>query len=503
MKIETSTWDHRNTWQSQSGETITRPGADNLFLMGGASSDYTPHAGFSLKLQFVDSTIHYILATNHQVDPAFLEMHVIDENLSNTKRKQVIKLGWDEPIRAISHAIVNGQIIISGPNIPTLWGYTGSGLIVADKENSVNPAVETLAMPNGICVGWYDRCVIAKGEALFISEPMAPRTYTVGGYRGLNATVYGVHVSPSGALVAVTAGGVYGLDSQAAAQGAKVIGAMTKLSDYRAVGYGRTAMTPFGLFGLTKRGVKRIDIEGAEEVLLSDKTYVRSLSDMISFPDYREGRLYSTSSGLAVSVGTLDQDDDGAFGGGICMLDLERGIKSWWTQKGITRIIGVMQENEGDDIFLMERAAGSGSEACVYKYHLDYDSDDPSSQYFGGVAGVMVANAELSPVIRAIYTEADNGGALLRSAVRGEYRKNNGSNQEIVTDTNGVIIGVDEWKATAAGTKRLKTRELDSYRFQFAKRTNDISVETSAQGGKVRIGSMSLATGGYGQGRPT
>ncbi len=509
--IDTAAWDFRNVWTTQSGEISTRPGADKIFQMNGAGATSVPHGGFSCKLQFVDSIFHYMLVTNQMVTPNTLEIHVIDENLSDTLRVQVLPLGVATPIRAVTAAIVNGEIIISGPDMPTLWGYTGSGLVIASKEESVDVSVETLSMPNGICVSWAGRCVIAKGEAIFISDPLAPRTYTAAGIVTLPGTVYGLHVTANGSLVAATANGVYGLSSQAAAQGRKIVGSLQKLSNYQATGYRQTAMTPFGLYGLTKGGIKQIDVVNANEILLSDKTYVRSLSDMISYPDYREGTIFETSDGVAVSMGTLDQDNDNEFGGGICRISLEKSMKSWWTQKGIKRLVGVLREREGDDLFLMEKesAVANSSESCVYKYHIDHDSDDGmANEYYGGISGIVPVSSDMWPVVRAVYTETDNGGAMIKCAVRGEYRKNNGSLQETVTDTNGVVIGSaispkDQWTANGPlASPKLRTRELDSYRFQFAKRTNDISIETSAQGGKARIGNISMDTGGYAQGRP-
>jgi len=506
MTIDTSSWDKRNIWTTQSGELCTRPGADKVFQMNGSGAKSVPHGGFSSKLQFVDSIFHYMLVTNQEVTPAVLELHIIDENLSDTLRVQVIPLGLATPVRAVTSAVLNGEIIISGPDIPTLWGYTGSGMVIAEKQESVEVSLETLSMPNGICVSWASRCAIAKGEAVFVSNPLAPRTYTAGGIVTLPGIVYGLHVTANGSLVMATANGVYGLDSQAAGQGFKILGSLQKLSSYQATGYGQTAMTPFGLYGLTKGGIKQIDVASAPEITLSDKTYVRSLSDMISFPDYREGQLFQTSDGVAVSMGTLDQDNDNEFGGGVCMVSLERNVKSWWTQKGIKRLVGVLHEREGDDLFLMEKesATPNSSESCVYKYHLDHDTDDGAgNQYFGGTSGLVAASADLWPVVRAVFTEADNGGALLKSAVRGEFRKKNGDLQEVTTSANGVVVAVNDWKADVpAVTERLKTRELESYRFQFSKRTNDISIETSAQGGKTRIGTVSMDTGGYAQGRP-
>ena len=154
-------------WTNHAGELSTRPGMDELCQLGDGARRI-PRGGLSVKAQFVDSNQHYILMGRTVSGNEVLQMHVIEENLSPTLRKQVLNLGPDIPVRAMTGAVVNGELIISGPDLPTLWGYTGSGIVIAKKELSVNPALQTLDIPHGICVAWATRCVIAQGEALFI-----------------------------------------------------------------------------------------------------------------------------------------------------------------------------------------------------------------------------------------------------------------------------------------------------------------------------------------------
>ena len=513
--INTSGWNRRNMWVNQSEELTTRPGQDQLCSFTAFPAPYQmyPRGSFTAKSQFADSVQHYVLMGTGSPAERTLEMFVMDENLPDTQRKQVLRLGADRPIRAMTGAVVNGQVIISGPDIPTLWGYTGSGIVVAKTETSVNPSLQTLSMPRGICVSWVDRCVIAQGEALFISDPMAPRTYTADGFLALPGVIYGLHVTDVGDLVAVTSEGVYSMNSQSVAQGAGIVGSVNKLSDYKANEYNQSVMTPFGLYGLTKRGYKRIDVETAEEVPLSDKRFVRSLSDMISFPDYRSGRVWPTDTGMAIAIGSIDKNANDTFEGGVCMVDLYQGLKSWWTPSKIKSMHGVLTSREGETLFLFRASNQGGDMGVVMQYHLDRDThvDDatPPGQgyksditYSGSIAGLVAYNPELQPVVRAIFMKADNGGKLVKVAVRGEYQKQDGTLQEIVTEANGVVIdGTTEW-GPVSNPAKLKTVELEGNRFQFAKRTDDISIEVQAAGGRVRIGGVSFATRGYGQRRP-
>ena len=116
----------------------------------------------------------------------------------------------------------------------------------------------------------------------------------------------------------------------------------------------------------------------------------------------------------------------------------------------------------------------------------------------------------MSPVVRAVFVSADNGGNLVKVAVRGEYRKNDGTLQERTTSSgDGVVVGTvlafeDDWTPSAVqANKRLKTAELETSKFQFAKRTNDASIEVAVAGGKIRVGSIDFRKAGYGQRRPT
>lgn len=518
--INTSQWNKRNMWVNQSEELTTRPGQDQLcsFTAFPATTKQDPKGSFTAKSQFADSVQHYVLMGVRAPFSDTLEMLVMEENLSNTKRKQVLPLGANRPIRAMTGAVVNGQVIISGPDIPTLWGYTGSGIVIAKSERSVNPSLQTLSMPRGICVSWVDRCVIAQGEALFISDPMAPRTYTADGFLALPGVVYGLHVTDVGDLVAVTSEGVYSLNSQSVAQGAGIVGSVNKLSNYKANDYNQSAMTPFGIYGLTKRGYKRIDIDTSDEIPLSDKRFVRSLSDMISFPDYRSGKVWQTDTGMAIAIGSIDKNANDTFEGGVCMVDLYQGLRSWWTPSKMKKLNGVLTSREGETLFLFtannEIVPGTNHNmGAVMQFHLDRDTvvgdQIPAGQeykidisYSGSIAGLVPYNPEFQPVVRAIFMKADNGGKVVKVAVRGEYEKKNGTLQQITTEANGVVInGVTVW-GPINNTDKLKTVELEGNRFQFAKRTDDISIEVQAAGGRVRIGGVSFASRGYGQRRP-
>ena len=505
-QVNTSNWDLRNMWVNPSGELTTRPGAD---LLRDVNVDPSiPRGGFSVKSQYTDTVQHYVFLGYD----GNLELHILDENLNNVRKKQIITLGIDRPIGPVSYAAINGEMIVSGPDIPTLWGYTGSGLVLAEKQDTVDVSLETLSVPNGLCVAWASHFAVAVGDQILVSDGLAPRTYTAGGIIYLAGLVYGLHVSSNGDLVAVTTNGVFALSAQAVVQGGGVSGAVQQLSSYQAVGYNKSVMTPNGLYGLTERGYRRIDVEEAQEVSISDKSYVRSLTDMISFPDYRVGKMWETNTGFAVTIGNMDEDDDDKYSGGICMVDLYKNIRSWWTVEGIGRVRGMMKEREGDDLFLMSRHSTMQTYSSVWRFHTDKDYNHTVSDYYeGSMSGLVNAPSEMWPVVRAIFIGADNGGHLVKVAVRGEYIKKNGSLQEIVTSSgDGVVVGEvgndkDDWSPSlpATGAKRLKTAELEANRFQFSKRTNDASIEFAVSGGKIRVGSVDIRKAGYGQRRPT
>jgi hypothetical protein len=506
MQVDTGNFDLRNIEMNQSGELSVRHGAwlmNNILSPDSSaltSSSFDAQRAISVKSQFVDDIQIYAIGNSEFNGNLWLQ--ILDETLSYANRKQIINLGKARQIRAMTSAVVNGQLIISGPDIPTLWGYTGSGLIFAEKQESINVTTETLSMPNGICASWAGRCVIAKGEALFVSDPLAPRTYTAGGVVTLPGICYGLHVSPEGSLIAVTSNGVYGLSSQAAAQGQAIIGSLQKLSNYKASDYNCSCLTPKGLYGLTERGVVRIDVDGAEDILLSDGSYVRALTDMISFPSYRVGEVFETQRGLCVSMGTLDEDADGEFSGGLCMVDFNSNTKSWWTTRGMTRVRSIFESREGEDTFLFEGAAG----AAPFSPRAHVITFDRIGRNYGGgtnpvkgfVSGLVPTSLEISPVVRHVWLSSDNGGQNVSCAVRGEYIKNNGTLQEAVTAANGVVVGVDFWADSMTDSRRYKTAELKRTRFSFAKKTNDISLEAGAEGSTSRLRVLNMDVAGYG-----
>lgn len=510
MQVDTGNFDLRDIEMNQSGELAVRHGAWKMRdIISPQSSALTANSfdgrrALSVKSQFVDDIQVYVVGSSEFNGNLWLQ--VLDETLDYRNRKQIINLGKARAIRALTHAVVNGQLIISGPDIPTLWGYTGSGLIFADKQDSINVTTETLSMPNGICASWAGRCVIAKGEALFVSDKWAPRTYTAGGVVALAGVCYGLHVSPEGSLIAVTANGVYSLSSQAAAQGQSIVGSIQKLSNYRASDYNCSALTPNGLYGLTERGVARIDMDGSKDITLSDGSYTRALTDMISFPNYRVGEMFETQRGLCVSMGTLDEDADGEFAGGLCMVDFHSNTKSWWTTKSLTRLRSIFKSREGIDTFLFEGTTGSApftSEAPIITFdRMGASFGATNDPVVGYVSGLVPTSLETSPVVRHVWLSSNNGGQKVSCAVRGEYIKNNGTLQEETTKANSIVIGVDDWATAMTDPRRYRTAELSRTRFSFAKKTNDISLEAGAEGSTSRLRVLNMDVAGYGVNNP-
>ncbi|QDP58223.1 MAG: hypothetical protein Unbinned1446contig1004_10 [Prokaryotic dsDNA virus sp.] len=509
MKVNIADFDLRNMEINQAGELAVRHGRtdyQNLRNPDGStltSLSFDANKAFSVKSQFVDDIRFYILGANRDAAGALsggdIFLMVLDETLDYRNRKQIINLGKYRNVRALTSAVVNGQLIISSPDLPTLWGYTGSGVTFARKQDSVNVTTETISIPNGICVSWAGRCVIAKGEALFVSDPLAPRTYTAGGIVTLPGTVYGLHVGVNGELIAVTGNGVYSLSSQAASQGQNIIGSLQKLSSYRASSYECSALTPNGLYGLTRRGVTRIDTDSSEEIIVSDGSYIRSLTEMINYPDYRVGKLFQTEKGLCLSIGDIDSDGDDDYTGGACMIDFHTGTKSWWTERAVTRIESVFKSREGDDVFLLRSATGTppftGRTKVAMFDKIGNTNETPTTGY---VSGIVASDLEKSPVVRYVYMSANNGGLKSSCAVRGEKFRRNGTLQEVVTKSNGIVIGTDFWADSMTDKRRYKTAELVRSRFDFAKHTNDISLEVGIQGATARVRVLNLDIKGYG-----
>ena len=162
-----------------------------------------------------------------------------------------------------------------------------------------------------------------------------------------------------------------------------------------------------------------------------------------------------------------------------------------------------------------DRGGANRSRSSIFAYEtIDGDWQDTNDGQNAGrlngyASGIVASDLERSPVVRYVYASSSNGGGTMSCAVRGEKFKRNGTLQEYDVPANGVVIGEDDWQensdAPPAGqgpftsqTPRYRTCELKRLRFDFAKKTNDISIEVGLQGAGSRLRILNMAVAGYG-----
>ena len=517
--INLKTFDLRDVWTLQSGEMAVRPGLRELFST--TTDNVFPLECFSVKNVFSDGIRHYVLADNET--QGYISLIVYDEEFVIQDELKLLDSGTY--VSRMDYALVNGEMIISGPELPTIWGYNGSGITLAVKQPSINPGLTEIDIPNGLCTDWAGRSVIAKGEALFVSDPLAPRTYTADGIIPMPGHIYGLHTTEAGALVVVTTNGTYGLNPDAAAQGQGIVNVMQQLSDYSADDYNQTTTDGNAVWGLTRRGVLPVNASGAKELALSDGVQDRVWSEMIDYPDYRSGCIYSTSHGILVTIGSLTDYptlgpgmENPEKSGGFWIVDGDRGIKTWWTSIAYQLFAGTLFEREGDDLFVFQRrlpAFNLGvpfpaeTRTCFSKpYGNDVEKiifppaagvPDKEVEVSSVTVGRVIYEPQASPTVRYLHTVSDNTGFDIHAAVEGNKAP---SGAKSIRTLSTMPLFDDPNTLLATSQKMFKMPVMTGLRFGFAQRTRDVVPEVEFIGSRSRIGLLDVELKGIGKDRP-
>jgi hypothetical protein len=464
MKLDARTWHTVNVWRLPSGEPCVRPGLRRL---------YTPEAGrelvggFSVHNSYVDEVWHYVfdVADSGSLD---LRLRILDGEMETF---QVFPIASDMRPRIITHAVVEGQILICSPDFPTIFGLVGSGVRFADAVASTNPATTAIPVPRGICTQWANRVVVALGRSLFISDPVAAtggdvRTFVAQNQNQRPGLIFGLHEGAGGSLVAVTSEGVYALPQDAAAVG--IVGSngtgWSFLSHTPAFSYGSSCAHRGRVFGLTREGFAAIDTETLAERRLSEPMMPRAYGTRISLEDYRTCRMLALEEGPAVVAPAH---------GAIFRTDLTREVFSWWTRDDLDAL-DVLRTLDGSDLLLC--ADGIYTMAGDFDGGVALADSDPVRAV---VLGQVPHDPERSWQVRHIEAAVAVGGAdsMAGIAVRGVARA--GSPEPT---TEGFIIGISDW----GDDLRPVTTPLQSVRASFGAadvpRTEDIAIELALEG---------------------
>lgn len=493
MKIDLNTFDKHNIWLNEAGELSVRPGYrslktySNLGDVKSAVSVENPNTG---------EPAYYFLRNGTVSSSEYGQiLAYIGHAGSTSNHDQQVLFSPVPNDTQLTYADVDGELVLAAPGMPTLWGYTGGFVGIAEKTQSPaqeDAGITALDIPQGLCASWADRCVIASGRTIYISEPFYPRAYGADNVLAVDGRVYSLHVSPNGALIICTNKGVWSFSADAAASGT-VVGFLEKVSDFSVNRYNQTCLTKNGLFAISEKGVVRVETAQQQEMALSDKRLTRVLDIRVSSPDFRShASIFPTERGFCVSYERPRPGAPGLYGitngtteGVACMVDLYTGMKSWWYQ-GLTNsngtymnIAGVIQDEFGGDLFV-----GGYSGTCnVSKVFGNYDDvdqqapDNNADDIVGSLIGAVSTGTEESPVLRNVTFSADTEGAM-RCAVNGVEAVNSSQSGQAIAP----VIGTDTWGSVPYKARNLKSREFD-----FATRSDDLVVEISAKYSKSRF----------------
>ncbi len=458
-QIDVTGWAKRNLWPLSDGSVAVRPGIRDIYS---AVANRTIVAGFSLIEPNTGEGWHYIVDVDSQdATAADTTIRVYDENWVLL---QAYATGSDVTPEVVTYGVLLDFLTISSPSFDTVFGFVGGGLIKALKQSSINTGTTAIEVPRGLCVAWASsRIVMADGTSVYISDPVTalggdPRTFVAENQIVLPDVIRGLHVSSGGALIMVTERGVYSLSEQAAAVGQIPVGDLQKVTDYEAQSLGSTVTAHGRVFGLTQKGFRLVDMEGAEEQLLDDPMMPVGHGVRIQSEDYRRMcKAYPGQRGPVFSY---------PHANAVHMVDLGTGVRSWWTftHSGEGKVVGVLRERDGDEILLTEAAA--------YRVVGNHDGVAGLTEEAAAVKGFYLGRIQSpvqgSPVIRRLDVASDTGSNVL-GACRGEDKTS-------APTQRGAVIGTAVW-----GTDAETEAAVQSAQFRFSTRTDDISLEAGAE----------------------
>lgn len=467
--IDVRPWTKRNVWRRPTGDLCARPGLRRLSTLSGRRTV----AGHSVANPWTFEVWHYVADVD--ADGRDLTVRIYDEDFVEW---QAFKTGVDGIPRGFSVAVVDQEVLVCSPDMPTLYGLVGSGLILATKVDSDNPNTTALPIPRGVAATICNRAVIADGSTLYISDPTAITGGTVRTFVGQNVNarpgvVFGVHEGAGGALVAVTSAGVYVLDSAAFAVGiVGSNGADWRLANHhQTYSYDSSCAVRGRIYALTQRGYALVDVENDEEMLLDDPLMPRRYGPRVTSNDWRTARLYSGDDGPIVADGKL-----------LNVANLVDGLKSWWdstVDEGFT-VRGVLRDQDGGMLLL--------SEDGVYQIGGNYDgiftTGSAGTETRAVLAGPVPSPPQINQTLRSASWRVGIGGdGEVTFAVRG---------QQVVSgtppaDSRGVVVEVNSWGDADIVYQPTPLSRLDeSVNFDF--NSGDLTMELTTTVQNARLG---------------
>jgi len=474
--IDVTGFAKRNMWRQPAGHLSVRPG---LRRMTTPAVGRKWVAGFSVQNPWTLEVWHYIADVT--TAGADLKVLILDENFAVW---QSFDTGTNSIPRGFSHGVVEGEIMIGSPDMPTLWGIVGSGIQLAQKVASDNPSTTAIEVPRGIVSAVLNRIVIADGASLFISDPVAvtggsPQTFVGQNQNQRPGVVFGIHEGAGGNVVVVTSAGVYSLDPSAFA--VQVVGSngtdWRMVSHAEAASYDSSCNVDGRIYALTKRGYALVDTETSEEVTLDDPMQPRLFGPRIASLDWRAARIYAGEDGPIVAI--TDYAD---------LTDLASGLRSWWgCDVGSTfNVRGALKDSDGATMLLCEDG--------VYAIGGNVDggqllSSAAGTQGKGVLAGIIPTGPDDNTTVRRMQASASVGGVgTIQMAVRGSAGTPFPSSTP-PADSRSMVIDTSSWGASGV---IYQPTPLATVRDDTDYNTDDLAVEVAVSVPDARVGGLLL-----------
>lgn len=468
--INLDSFSFQNLSLLRSGELAVRPGFREEFSVGSLGPDLELVAGFSIPSPATGEVTHYLFARSKNTEHCTL--FLLDNEF------QTLQEYWVGPVPedvVISYAVItdvtvaNRELLICSPHFDSLYGIVGGGVTRAVKVESLNPNTSAVEIPRGICTAFAGRVFIGEGRHLYVSDPLAPRTFVGVNIGALDGAIYSLHTI-GGGLVVVTEGGSYFLPLEVVGSAQIISATFRPYSTFSATGYLQTACVDNSVFGLTEVGV--MSLPDQREVSLNEVRMPRVLSTAVEVVDCRSLKMFSSTRGPLVSNNSS-----------LAIFDLPRDFHSWWATPSRTPIelVGVLTERDGSEL-LVTRS----------RILRAWGNTELGDQKVVGVAsGRIPTSPQLSPVVREVTSSADGPGKQY-VAVRDALKSS-------VTPQAYPVIGTDTWTSD----RPLQERTMRSRRHLFAVRTDDRTIEVAAEHPGTRLGPIDLKTRGRGRARYT
>lgn len=418
------------------------------------------------------STLGDYLSTQGVLPDTALRLKILDEDFNVF---QLFRMNANVDPRVITHAVVEGEIIISSPDFDTLWGLVGSGVIFAKAVASDNPSTTAIPVPRGICTPWCNRVVIADGASLFISDPVSATGGSTRTYVGQNqnqrpAPIFGVHEGAGGQLIVLTSRGTYGLDASAAATG--IVGSngtdWRLLNHHESYTHASSCVVRGRIYALSKAGYLLVDIENNEEVSLDDAMMPRAYGPRVASDDYRSSRMVAGDEGPMVG-----------YGNALHVHAVADGVRSWWTCNvgSSFAIRGTLKTPTGLEMLLCEEGVYlPGGNVDGEQLLANAAATQPKAVF----SGIITMPPSSNPTVREVtYAAAIGGVGGVYSAVRGDAQS-----ATPPADTRSLVIGTSSWGATGV---IYQPTPIASRRLQFDLNGDDVSIEVAADYPETRL----------------